>query len=330
MAVLFDSEALPAGDADEALTELFAAGGLPIGVSHVRRPREAGQTIVEQWSLAEQTLFVARGNTLRLTRSRTDVKACAPERLRLGYQLTGSYTLTVGEHRETHSAGQLNITDLTQPCEFTQYGPDAAVASLEIAWNDLGLSADAVRRSMLQLQRSPVYPLMQAHMARLCANANALRRPDVAPHIAQATSHLAQALIASVDAEGPHARAALNEALDARIVEYILLHLADPSLTPESIAAAHHISLRHLYRLWSHNQLGIAEWIIVERLAQAAGSLANERQQRRPISAIAYSLGFKDAAHFSRRFRATYGVTPHIWRQQSRRLRSGATRDPYR
>ncbi|MDT4922450.1 MAG: hypothetical protein QOG01_163 [Pseudonocardiales bacterium] len=327
MAVLFDSKTLPAGEADEALTVLFAEGGLPISVSHVR-PREAGQTSVEQWSLAEQSLFVARGNTLRLARSVTDVKAAAPERLRLGFQLTGSYTLTVGEHREKHSAGQLNITDLTQPCEFTQYGTDAAVASLEIAWDDLGLSAKAVRRSMLQLQRSPVYPLMQAHMARVCANAGALGRPDVAAHIARATSHLAQALIASVDADGPHARAALNEALDARIVEYVLLHLADPSLTPQSIAAAHHISLRHLYRLWSHNELGLAEWIIVERLARAAAALAGERQQRRPISAIAYSLGFKDAAHFSRRFRSTYGVPPRLWRREAQHQRASDARDP--
>jgi AraC-like DNA-binding protein len=327
MAVLFDSKTLPASEADEALTVLFAEGGLPISVSHVR-PREAGQTSVEQWSLAEQSLFVARGNTLRLARSATDVKAAAPERLRLGFQLTGSYTLTVGEHREKHSAGQLNITDLTQPCEFTQYGSDAAVASLEIAWDDLGLSAEAVRRSMLQLQRSPVYPLMQAHMARLCANAGSLGRPDVAAHIARATSYLAQALIASVDADGPHAKAALNEALDARIVEYILLHLPDSSLTPQSIAAAHHISLRHLYRLWSHNELGLAEWIIVERLARAAAALASERQQRRPISAIAYSLGFKDAAHFTRRFRSTYGVPPHLWRRAAQQERAGGARDP--
>jgi AraC-like DNA-binding protein len=118
------------------------------------------------------------------------------------------------------------------------------------------------------------------------------------------------------------------EALDARIVEYILLHLSDPSLTPQKIAAAHHISLRHLHRLWSHNERGLAEWIIVERLARAAGALASERQQRRSISAIAYSLGFKDAAHFSRRFRSTYGVPPHLWRREAQHQRGGDARDP--
>ena len=316
MAVLFDSEELPTRHADEALTALFAQGGLPIKVSHVR-PSAAGRTIVEHWSFAKQSLFVARGNTLRLARARAEVRAYAPEGIRLGYQLTGSYRLVVGEHQEAHSAGQLNVTDLTQPCEFTQYGPDAAVASLEISWDDLGLTAEIVRRATPVLQRSPVYPLMQAHMARLCTDATALHRPDVESHIGHATLHLAQALIASADDTEPRACSILNEALHARIVEYILLHLGEPSLTPERIAAAHNISLRHLYRLWSHNQLGIAEWIVIERLARAAAALTDDRQRRSPISAIAYSLGFRDAAHFSRRFRATYGVPPRIWRHES-------------
>jgi AraC-like DNA-binding protein len=316
MAVLFDSDELPAGHADEALTALFAQGGLPIRVSHVS-PSTAGRTVVEHWSFDEQSLFVARGNTLRLARSHGEVKACAPEGIRLGYQLTGSYRLLAGEHQEAYSAGQLNITDLTQPCEFTQYGPGAAVASLELSWDDLGLSAETVRRSAALVQHSPVYSLMQAHVARLCADANALRRPDVGPHVGQATLHLVKAFIAGADAAEPRARAILNEALYTRIVEYVLLHLAEPSLNPERIAAAHHISLRHLYRLWSHNDTGVAEWIIGERLARAAAALSDDRQRRNPISAIAFALGFQDAAHFSRRFRAAYGVPPHIWRRES-------------
>jgi AraC-like DNA-binding protein len=314
MAVLFDSGTLPAQRGDEALTALFAEGGLPIRVSHVR-PSVAGRTVVEHWSFAEQSLFIARGNTLRLARARAEVRACAPEGIRLGYQLSGSYRLAAGEHQEADSAGQLNLTDLTQPCEFTQYGDDAAVASFELTWDELELTAETVRRAAPILQGSPVYPLMQAHMARLCADAAALRGPVVEPHVGHATRHLARAFIASASATEPRARAILNDALHIRIVEFMLLHLDEPSLTPERVATAHNISLRHLYRLWSQNQPGIAEWIIVERLSRAAATLADNRQRRRPISTIAYSLGFRDAAHFSRRFRAAYGVTPRAWRE---------------
>jgi AraC-like DNA-binding protein len=59
----------------------------------------------------------------------------------------------------------------------------------------------------------------------------------------------------------------------------------------------------------------------------AARALASERHLRRPISAIAYSLGFKDAAHFSRRFRSTYRVPPHLWRREAQQQRGGDARD---
>ncbi|MEA2484525.1 MAG: hypothetical protein QOC55_2472, partial [Thermoleophilaceae bacterium] len=106
-----------------------------------------GRTVVEHWSFAEHSLFIARGNTLRLARGRAELRASAPEGIRLGFQITGSYHLDVAEHQESYSAGHVNITDLTQPCEFTQYGPDAAVASLELSWEDLGLTAETVRRA---------------------------------------------------------------------------------------------------------------------------------------------------------------------------------------
>ena len=204
------------------------------------------------------------------------------------------------------------------------------VASFEISWGDLGVSAETVRRSAPLLKHSPVYPLMQAHMARLCAGADALRHPDVGPHIGHATVQLAKALIASAEGPGPRACAILNEALYTRIVEYILLHLADQSLTPERIAAAHDISLRQLYRIWSHSQLGVAEWIIAERLARAAAALTDDHQRHTPIWVVAHSLGFKDAAHFSRRFRAAYGMPPRVWRHDSGALHPGNTGVPSR
>jgi AraC-like DNA-binding protein len=41
------------------------------------------------------------------------------------------------------------------------------------------------------------------------------------------------------------------------------------------------------------------------------------RETREPIKAIAANLGFHDAAHFSRRFRAWVGQTPLDYRRRS-------------
>ena len=49
------------------------------------------------------------------------------------------------------------------------------------------------------------------------------------------------------------------------------LHLADPDLTPATIAAAHGISLRQLYKLCAEADLSLEQWIINERLHRIAG-----------------------------------------------------------
>nr|WP_246098027.1 helix-turn-helix transcriptional regulator [Streptomyces botrytidirepellens] len=53
-----------------------------------------------------------------------------------------------------------------------------------------------------------------------------------------------------------------------------------------------------------------AAWIRHRRLERCRLALANPRLNARPIQAIATRWGFTDPAHFSRLFRAAYGIPP--------------------
>jgi AraC-like DNA-binding protein len=318
VAILFDSSAVAARDRDEALTDLFSDNGVPIRVSH-DAPDGAGHTILEHWALGEQDLFVARGDGLRLTRSVAEVRAAAPAAIRLGYQIRGRYTLAVERHQEMKGAGHVNIVDQTKPVEFTQYGRGAAVASFNVTFEALGLPPDTVRAAGRVLKSSPVHGLLGSHMARLCQVADSIRPADARPLVADATVQLARATIASVGQVDLRRLAAFNDALYSRIVEYVLQHLADPGLSPRRIAVHHNISVRNLYRLWAHNEVGIAEWIASERLAGAAAELQGHERRTVSIAAVAHSWGFVDASHFSRRFRQTYDCSPQEWRAMAGR-----------
>ncbi|MBN9423018.1 MAG: helix-turn-helix domain-containing protein [Candidatus Accumulibacter sp.] len=46
-----------------------------------------------------------------------------------------------------------------------------------------------------------------------------------------------------------------------------------------------------------------------------APDLLDPRRNNHSISEVAFSLGFNDAAHFSRAFRRCFGRTPSEWRQ---------------
>ena len=110
-----------------------------------------------------------------------------------------------------------------------------------------------------------------------------------------------------------------QQRLVRRIRSYAEAHLADPALTPETIAAAHHISLRYLYKLFQADGVTVAAWVRQRRLEHCERDLVDPAQADRPASAIAAGWGFTDPAHFSRAFRAQYGAAPGEYRRTRRR-----------
>jgi AraC-like DNA-binding protein len=105
-----------------------------------------------------------------------------------------------------------------------------------------------------------------------------------------------------------------------RIQDFIEQRLTETDLSPAVIAAAHHISLRHLHRLFQQHGLTVGTWIRQRRLVRCHRALADPRMDDLPINAIAARWGFSNDAHFSRAFRSAYGVPPATYR---RHLREG-------
>lgn len=104
--------------------------------------------------------------------------------------------------------------------------------------------------------------------------------------------------------------------LEREVREYILDHLADDSLTPASIAAAHFVSVRYLYTIFAEESQTISAWIRARRLEHIRRDLLDPVYAQRPVSWVAGRWGLHDAAHFSRVFRAEYGESPSAYRRQ--------------
>lgn len=92
-------------------------------------------------------------------------------------------------------------------------------------------------------------------------------------------------------------------------------HLTEADLTPGRIARTHHVSVRQLYAAWSGHGVWLAAYILGQRLELARRVLAHGRSPAPTIAAVARRCGFVDAAHFARRFRESYGLSPREWRQ---------------
>ncbi|MCF3960129.1 helix-turn-helix domain-containing protein [Streptomyces fuscigenes] len=98
-----------------------------------------------------------------------------------------------------------------------------------------------------------------------------------------------------------------DDVLRTRVIGFIEARLSDRDLTPAKVAAAHHISLRRLHKLFQGQPLTVAALIRQRRLERCYTDL---RWRKTSVAAVAASWGFADPAHFSRLFRATYGHSP--------------------
>jgi AraC-like DNA-binding protein len=112
-----------------------------------------------------------------------------------------------------------------------------------------------------------------------------------------------------------------------RIKSFVELHLGESSLDCQRIAASFGISLRYLNKIFEDDELPLSEWIWSRRLEKARTALECSRATGQSITQIAYDWGFKDPAHFSRAFKARYGITPSLSRDGPRTAKHDQARD---
>ena len=103
-----------------------------------------------------------------------------------------------------------------------------------------------------------------------------------------------------------------------RAKAYIEANLGDLSLDPPHLAAAMGLSLRRMQELFHERGRHISDYIWERRLEVAAKRLADPACAHLSIGVLAYGCGFSSQAHFARRFKDRYGISPREHRQVHR------------
>ena len=191
---------------------------------------------------------------------------------------------------------------------------------------------DAVRMSIVMFPKGlldiPAETLGHLTAIRLdgSTGVGAMIRPFVsslAREVNEVDGHVARRLFrTAIDMVGTLLEANLSNVLTAgahdalvrRILDYIDDNLSAPELNPGQIAASHFISVRHLHALFSDQGTTVSTVIRTRRLERCYDELINPLRSDRSVTAIALDNGFIDAAHFSRTFRAHFGVPPSTLR----------------
>jgi AraC-like DNA-binding protein len=156
--------------------------------------------------------------------------------------------------------------------------------------------------------------LLSSFLTTLGANLESLR-PQEETGLSAAAGDLLTAALAHVAEVGSAADGdAAHSALLRRIRYFVETEISDPHLSPASIAAAHHISVRQLHRLFEDEDTTVGELVRTLRLAGCRRDLADPALSHLSIGAVAARWGILDSAKFSRIFRAAHGLSPREYR----------------
>jgi AraC-like DNA-binding protein len=128
-------------------------------------------------------------------------------------------------------------------------------------------------------------------------------------------------LAEAIDACSMPARQSLAERRLQEVLRYIEVHLSDPRLDTQRVASACGISPRYLSYLLKQNHSSFSALVWEQRLQAAERLLVACGTQEMSVAEIAFRVGFKSPAHFSRMFKRVFGKGP-------REYRGGVRSDP--
>jgi len=103
-----------------------------------------------------------------------------------------------------------------------------------------------------------------------------------------------------------------------RLRLYIESHLADPDLSSVTVAKAHFMSVRYLQYLFREQDQTVSAYIRERRLERCRLELLDPAFDSYSIHEVATRWGLVDGAHFSKLFRASYGLSARQYRTRRR------------
>jgi AraC-like DNA-binding protein len=159
--------------------------------------------------------------------------------------------------------------------------------------------------------------LFTQYLDGLTAGPGSFRTADVARLRTVGGELLAAALAHHLEAQAPVRGGSRQQTLLMSIEAFVREHVRDPDLSAQAIAAAHHISVSYLHRLFRSRATTIAGLIRSQRLEGARRDLTDLRLRDVPVHQIAARWGFKGHAAFTRTFRAAYDIAPRDYRHQT-------------
>ncbi|MFF6787843.1 helix-turn-helix domain-containing protein [Streptomyces filamentosus] len=229
----------------------------------------------------------------------------------LGFLVAGRGTLEQDGRRADLAPGEFVLCTGARPFRL-ELGADHRYFVLSFDRAAAGAAEDSTPRGLTanpELHRSPSGRVLSAVVGELAVRARgfgALAGREMGEHVGA----ILRTVLRETTATGPAG------GLLERILAHIDDHLAG-DLSPGALAAAHHISVRHLHALFQETGRTVGDHVRRRRLERIRRDLVDPALAHLPAYALAARWGLGDASHFGKVFRAEFGLPPRAVRDRS-------------
>jgi AraC-like DNA-binding protein len=229
----------------------------------------------------------------------------------LGLALEGEPTVSQGGRCVVLRPGQFAFYAAAHPFVVSASGPHSYMA-VNIPLSTVGLPLVELSEIFaVELAAATPGAAMLSSMVTSLAAEHALMSARAREHCGGAVISLVRAVIG--DHAGPPATKRFG--LFNLLAQWIEEHLTDDDLDAESLAAAHHLSVRYVRQIFAAQGTTVTRFVRERRLEHARADLMDPAQAAYSIASIARSWRFGDASVFCRAFRARYGQAPRAYRE---------------
>ncbi|MEV0615900.1 helix-turn-helix domain-containing protein [Nonomuraea sp. NPDC050404] len=237
-----------------------------------------------------------------------------PDLYRVVLALEGSPRLSQDGRNTQLSRGEFAIYDFARPYELA-YDSAVRLVVFSLPRDQLAVPVDAVAElAALPIAGESGAAALAVPLLRRVALDHETYRPGSAARLSTVVTDLVGAAVAErLDRQRALPADARQRTLLLQVHAFIEQRLGDVELDPAAIAAACHISVRYLHRLFETENTTVAAWIRQRRLERCRTDLIAGGAQS--VSVVGARWGLPDSAHFSRLFRRAYGMPPAEYRR---------------
>ena len=223
--------------------------------------------------------------------------------------LSGQQTVLQDGRKAALRPGDIAVYDTSRPYQVLQH-EDVRVVVLRFPRSMLGLPETMVRGlTAVRLSGASAAGAVISPFLIQLANSMDQLGDAAASRLSYSALDLISAMMGSELDLSPQSGNPRDLLLE-KVRTYIRNNLSSADLCPAEIAAAHFISVRHLHGIFHEQGTTVSAWIRARRLENCRRELRDPLFSHESVTEISSRWGFLDSAHFSRVFKARFGLSP--------------------